>query len=132
MPKAIIVNVDGRDHGDLFAPLAADGGLPVFPMNSKDAMSHTWDGCDLKLYADPTDATTGRRISYRRTGIPLDTAITFTDYYAQGQSFKGMPHFLHLNTTIKPWNKANLLVPISRAATWADVHLAHPLWPEGK
>jgi hypothetical protein len=62
----------------------------------------------------------------------MDPVNTFTDYYAQGQSFKGAPHFLHFHVDKgSPWTKANLLVPISRAATWSDVKLAHPLWNAG-
>jgi hypothetical protein len=130
-PQAIIVRIDGRDTGDMFGDPVPSGCVPVFPIKSQDTMKHDW-GRDLRLYASAHDNTKGSSITYKRFGFPMDPVNTFTDYYAQGQSFKGAPHFLHLHVDKgSPWTKANLLVPISRAATWSDVKLAHPLWNAG-
>ena len=130
-PIAVIVRIDGRDVGDMFGAPVPTGCVPVFPIRSKKPMSHDW-GRTLRLYAAANDNTRATSVSFNRIGMPIDPAVTFTDFYAQGQSFKGAPHFLHLNISSgAPWNKANLLVPISRAATWSDVKLAHPLWNAG-
>lgn len=71
-------------------------------------------------------------VHFKRLSFPLDTALAFTDYFAQGVSFRGDPHFLHLNLPPRQtFKRANLLVPVSRPAKLSDVVLLQPLWKAG-
>lgn len=128
-PKALIVRLTDRKVGSLCGKGITEDCLPLFPINSKLVTFTLPD--PMKLYADPRDSTIGKTIKYKRYAFPVDTAITYTDYFAQGVSFRGDAHFLHLGINGKQgYRRANLLVPISRPAVLSDVVLLHPLWPE--
>lgn len=129
-PKALIVRLPDRKLGKLCGDGITEDCIPLFPTNSK-VIDFTLD-CSMKLYADPRDTTTDKTIKFKRYAFPVDTAITYTDFFAQGVSFRGDPHFLHLGVSEKQgYRRANLLVPISRPAVLSDVVLLHPLWPRG-
>lgn len=129
-PKAVIVRLLDRKLGKLFGEGIPEDCVPLFPVASK-TIEFTLDKA-MKLYADPMDKTKGDTIKFKRYAFSIDTAVTYTDYFAQGVSFKGDPHFLHLGVSEKQgYRKANLLVPLSRPAVLSDVVLLHPLWPKG-
>lgn len=127
-PVAIIVRIDGRDFGELFGDAVPAGCLPIFPRRSTSPTTYNW-GFPVKLFDDAKDTAYGTSIQAVRTGFPIETTMTFTDHYAQGQSFAGAPHLLHLTLPERQsYHRANLLVPLSRPATLDDVHLACPLY----
>lgn len=132
-PKAIMVSIVGRNVADLFDDPVPANCIPVFPKHSTTFLVD-WSKTSLpiKLYKDVKDLTTANKFSVRRTSFPLEPALTFTDFFAQGQSFKGDPHLLHLNIgKTEGYKKANILVPVSRPANLDDLKLANPLWPAG-
>lgn len=129
-PKALFVRLPDRKLGKLCGDGVPEGCVPVAPKNSK--ITTVTLPFPVKLYGDKNDATVGNSISFKRHSFPVDTALAFTDYYAQGVSFRGDPHFLHLSVSQREgYRRANLLVPISRPAVLSDVILLHPLWPPG-
>ena len=130
-PIAVMVRIDGRATGAMFDDSVPSGCVPVFPKANLKAINYSFPVA-VKLFRDPADTTMSASVCIKRTGFPLSPGVTFTDFYAQGQSFKGAPHLLHLNVPAgQGWRRANLLVPISRPAAWSHVKLAHPLWPTG-
>lgn len=129
-PIAIMVSIEGRDLSGLFKDPVPPNCIPVFPKHS-DTFVVDWSktSINIKLYEDRNDLESANKFSVRRTGFPLEVALAFTDFFAQGQSFKGAPHLLHLNIGKREsYKKANILVPVSRPATLSDLKLAHPLW----
>lgn len=129
-PKALIVRLLDRKLGKLFGDGIPEDCVPLFPSTTK-TIEFTLDR-PMKLYADPMDNTVGNIIKFKRYAFLVDTALTFTDYFAQGVSFRGDPHFLHLGVSGKQgYKRANLLVPISRPARLSDLVLLHPLWADG-
>lgn len=127
MPLAIAVVPDGGSTSHLHLPGWPKGCIPV------EQESSTFK---LKLPA-PTplfknEAEEGTVVSIRRRGFSLDMANAVTDFFAQGVSFRGEPHMLHLN--IPPdghLSRANILVPVSRPSLFSQLHLLAPLWPDG-
>ncbi len=78
------------------------------------------------------DAELGTSVKVVRRGFPLESASAVTDYFAQGVSFRGEPHLLHLNVPPNgKMTRANLLVPVSRPSLYSQLHLLAPLWPHG-
>jgi hypothetical protein len=66
----------------------------------------------------------------RRFGFPIDNAICNTDFYAEGMTFGNVPHLLSLNVGPKQgYQRANILVPVSRHSVMSEMHLVAPLWP---
>jgi hypothetical protein len=94
-PKAIMVNIVGRKLGNMCGKSVPKDCIPVTMKLSK-AMNITLP-FSIKLYADVNNTTTGKTITLKRSAFGLDCALVFTDYFSQGQSFRGAPHFLHLN-----------------------------------
>ena len=132
-PIAIMVSIVGRDVTGMFdAPVPANC-IPVFPKHSATfVVDWSKTSMPLKVYKDKNDLATANKFSVRRTSFPVEPALTFTDFFAQGQSFKGAPHLLHLNIgKTEAYKKANILVPVSRPANLSDLKLANPLWPAG-
>lgn len=132
-PVAIMVSIVGRDITGLFQAPVPPNCIPIFPKFSQ-TFTVDWSktSVQIKLYKDKNDLESANKFSVRRTSFPLETALTFTDFFAQGQSFKGAPHLLHLNIGQREaYKKANILVPVSRPANLSDLKLAHPLWPTG-
>ena len=126
-PKAVMVQIPGRDMGARFGDHLPRDCIPVVPKRT-GKFKVDW-GYNLKLYHDPSDLTSAKGVSIVRTGIPLETALTFTDYFAQGQSFRGEPHFLHLNIGERDsYRKANMLVSVSRVSRLSELRLLHPLF----
>ena len=71
-------------------------------------------------------------IKIRRTGFKLVPGVAVTDFFAQGQTFKGHPVVIDLR--MPPNGKVSMsgfYVMLSRATTLDDVYLLHPLWPHG-
>ena len=129
-PKALMVRLPHRKLGKLCGDGVPEGCVPIIAKPSK-AVTTTLPFA-VKLYANKNDATVGTAIKFKRFTFPVDTALAFTDYYAQGASFRGDPHFLHLNIAqTQGYRRANLLVPISRPAVLSDVVLLQPLWQPG-
>jgi hypothetical protein len=129
-PKALIVRLPHRKLGKLCGDDIPEDCVPITPRHSK-VIDFTLD-CTMKIYADPQDPTTSDTIKFKRFAFPVDTAIAYTDYYAQGASFRGDPHFLHLGVgDHQGFKRGNLLVPISRPAVLSDVVILSPLWPNG-
>lgn len=129
-PKAIIVRLPHRQLGKLCGPGITEDCVPVMETLSGGVK------CKLpsltKLYKEPRDKTMDMFVHFKRLSFPLDTALAFTDYFAQGVSFRGEPHFLHLNLPPRQsFKRANLLVPVSRPAKLSDVVLLQPLWQAG-
>lgn len=129
-PKAIIVRLPHRKLGKLCGPGITEDCVPVMETLSGGVK------CKLptftKLYKEPRDKTMDMYVNFKRLSFPLDTALAFTDYFAQGVSFRGDPHFLHLNLPPRQtFKRANLLVPVSRPAKLSDVVLLQPLWKTG-
>ena len=131
-PVAIMVSIQGRDVTGMFGPPVPPNCIPVFSKHS-DTFLVDWSktSINVKLYADRNDLESAHKFTVRRMGFPLEVALAFTDFFAQGQSFKGAPHLLHLNIGKREsYKKANILVPVSRPATLADLKLANPLWTD--
>lgn len=129
-PKALIVRLPNRKVKKLCGDGIPEDCIPITPNYSK-IIDFTLD-CNMKLYADPRDPTTGKSIKFKRFAFPVDTALAYTDYFAQGASFRGDPHFLHLGVGGKQgFKRGNLLVPISRPAVLSDVVILSPLWTPG-
>lgn len=129
-PKALIVRLPNRKVAKLCGEGIPEDCVPITPNYSK-IIDFTLD-CKMKLYADPNDPTIGNAIKFKRFAFPVDTALAYTDYFAQGASFRGAPHFLHLGVGGKQgFKRGNLLVPISRPAVLSDVVILSPLWPPG-
>ena len=128
-PKCIVVKVPGL--GDFCGSGFPTDCIPVVPEPFSKTITFG-GGRHLRLF------TTGQKkapsIRIRRHGFAADCVITFTDFYAQGVSFKGEPHFLHLGLRKDEkhgYKRGNLLVPLSRASKFSEIHLLQPLWQPG-
>ena len=125
----------GRDVTGIFDAPVPSHCIPVHPKHSA-TFQVDWSktSMPLKLFNDKNDLTTAHKFCVRRISFPVEPTLTFTDFFAQGHSFKGAPHLLHLNISkTEAYKKANIIVPVSRpaAANVSDVKLANPLWPAG-
>ena len=72
-------------------------------------------------------------ISIHRSGMPLDTADVFTDFWTQGMSF--LTALFLLDLTPPPtgahdgkMHGASIRVPLSRYSRFSDIKLFRPLW----
>jgi hypothetical protein len=121
-PLIVIVEIP-RDLGKLCGNTFPPNCIPVVPMMFSKIIKMK-SACTMLQ----GDTTTGKVFTLGRMAHPLDCAIVFTDYFAQGQSFKGYPHFLHMGMKQGSYKQGNLLVPFSRPATFSDIKLLQPLW----
>jgi hypothetical protein len=124
-PKLLLVEPVGRDIGMLCGP--------TFPSNTIPLEMETFTE-EVKLPTEMKIFRNGgqmvRDFILQRKAHPIESVITFTDYYSQGSSFKGYPTFLHLGTNGKgSYKRGNFLVPLSRPSDINDVVLLEPLWP---
>ena len=72
------------------------------------------------------------KIKVRREGFKLIPAVAATDFFAQGQTFRGHPVVIDLRIPPKgAVSMSGFYVMLSRATTLDDVYLLHPLWPPG-
>ena len=129
-PVSIMVRIVDRKLGKMCGDGVPEDCVPVMPKSSSPVTITL--PFPVKLYHDAKDKTIGSKVTIKRKDFGLDCALVFTDYYGQGQSFRGIPHFLHLNVAkTQGYQKANLLVPLSRPSRLSDVVLVHPLWSPG-
>ena len=73
-----------------------------------------------------------KTVKLRREGFKLVPGVAVTDYFSQGQTFRG--HAVVLDLRIPPDGRVSLsgvYVMLSRATTLEDIYLLHPLWPAG-
>ena len=126
-PRFIVVEVPGRNFGQMCGETFKANHLPVEPKQFTHVVQlpHA-----MTVFQGDTSMT--QEFKLTRTAPPIECVITFTDYYSQGISFKNNAHFLHLSITgRRPFNRGNLLVPLSRPSRLEDVVLLHPLWEPG-
>ena len=126
-PLAVVVKPEGFGAASLRLSSWPRGCIPVEPQKVRINLSLPEP---TQLYEG--DAELGTSVKVVRRGFPLESASAVTDYFAQGVSFRGEPHLLHLN--VPPDGKmtrANLLVPVSRPSLYSQLHLLTPMWPHG-
>lgn len=73
-----------------------------------------------------------KKVKIRRDGFKLMPAVAATDFFAQGQTFRGSAVIIDMR--IPPDGKVSLssiYVMLSRATTLDDIYLLHPLWIDG-
>ena len=71
-------------------------------------------------------------VNVHRRNIPLGEGFAVTDYYVQGMSFK--EHCWCIDIAPPPtggMDAASVYVPLTRYASWDDVHLWRELYPAG-
>ncbi len=56
------------------------------------------------------------------------------DFYAQGMSFKGDPWMIHLALpdNMPKFDRANIIVPLTRPSKWSQLKLLCRLWKDDK
>jgi hypothetical protein len=130
-PTTIFVKPDGPLIGNISKGVA---GCPsdCFPISfMARSFNVKWEGPPKQLFKDSFEL--GNSILVKRRGIKLSLAYCVTDYFAQGMSFKGKPWLIHLTLPDKhpSFDRANILVPLSRPSRWSELKLITPLWPQG-
>jgi len=128
MPLAINVVPDGPPLGQIAGADFPTNTIPVTPTHTS-AFTITLPEY-MPLYKDSHNE--GTSVSVIRRGIPLDTSIAVTDFYAQGLSVGNKLHFVDVRppATGHGLNRGNILVPISRGVVFEELHLLAPLYNE--
>lgn len=131
--KPDMVDVGTEVMGTSFPPNC----IPVVPKPVTFALSLP---SAVALHPPTSTATGGKKshtIKISRSGLPLDTADVFTDYWCEGMTFDPDGLFLlDLTPPEKPENVtmegASIRVPLSRYRRYSDVKLFRPLWSDDK
>jgi hypothetical protein len=128
LPKYILVQPFEINNGDLCGTTFPPNTIPL----EADKFTETVNlPCTMKVFDDSSSMS--KEFVLHRKCHPVESVVTFTDYYSQGLSFKGQPTFLHLGIDKGRYSRGNFLVPLSRPACIEDVVLLQPLWgPEDR
>lgn len=123
-PRAMYVKPAGTDLGDIIGHGVPPGCVPITPKSAKIKIKlpHA-----LELDGQMVDA-----VDIHRTGLPLGNGYAVTDYFAQGMNFRNDCWLLHLTPPpTGAFDRASLLVMLTRYSSMDDVKLLTPLWPTG-
>jgi hypothetical protein len=135
LPVVIMVEPDGLPLGNLCGSFVPENCIPVKPVTSpKFQIQFPRPTLLMPGTADGQGPVVGTSLYVHRTGIPLESANAVTDFFAQGCSFRGQPHLVHITPPPgrgQRLNQGNLLVPISRPSLWSELKLLSPLWQPG-
>lgn len=84
----------------------------------------------MPLYQDSIDI--GESLTIERLGLLLGLGYTFTDFFAQGLSFKQAAYFIHLSIQSGRLSAGNIRVPLTRPSSIDDIRLLAPLFKNPK
>ena len=84
----------------------------------------------MQLYKDRMDI--GETLTIERLGLLLGLGYTFTDFFAQGLSFKQAAFFIHLWIKSGKLSAGNIRVPLTRPSSLDDIRLLAPLFTTPK
>jgi hypothetical protein len=74
----------------------------------------------------------GETLTIERLGLILGLGYTFTDFFAQGLSFKQAAFFIHLWIQSGRLSAGNIRVPLTRPSSLDDLCLLAPLYNNPK
>ena len=74
----------------------------------------------------------GETLTIERLGLILGLGYTFTDFFAQGLSFKQAAFFIHLWIHSGRLSAGNIRVPLTRPSSLDDLRLLAPLYNNPK
>ena len=84
----------------------------------------------IQLYKDRMEV--GETLTIERQGLVLGLGYTFTDFFAQGLSFKRAAFFIHLWIQSGRLSAGNIRVPLTRPSSLDDLCLLAPLYNNPK
>ncbi|KXZ42273.1 hypothetical protein GPECTOR_170g188 [Gonium pectorale] len=117
VPRAIIVRPDG-------APLGRISRLPQLPDDAIAVLPTS------KEFTPRTGSSNNQRVA--RWGFPLEPAYAVTDYFAEGDTFRGHNWLAHLcPPPTGGMHRATLYVVPTRFTSLDSFRLLCPLWPPG-
>ncbi|KXZ42275.1 hypothetical protein GPECTOR_170g190 [Gonium pectorale] len=117
VPRAIIVRPDG-------APLGRISRLPQLPDDAIAVLPTS------KEFTPRTGGSNNQRVA--RWGFPLEPAYAVTDYFAEGDTFRGHNWLAHLcPPPTGGMHRATLYVVPTRFTSLDSFRLLCPLWPPG-
>ena len=116
VPQAIVVRPDGGPLPQVAVARELDSNYIIVTPKSKTFT--------------PKQASTPQAL--HRFGLPLDLNYAETDYFVEGQTFRGQTWLVHLaRPPTGQWHRASMYVIPTRFPSLDELHLLAPMWPAG-